>query len=65
MQQKDRLYFCIKSVMLCLFIGELSPLILRDVNDQCLLVPVTFVFVVVLGGVCLCVSLLWDLLVCN
>ena len=34
MQQKDGSCFCIHSVSLCLFIGKLSPLILRDNNDQ-------------------------------
>ena len=34
MQQKDDFCFCIQSVSLCLFIGELSPFILRDINDQ-------------------------------
>ena len=31
------------SVSLCLFIGELNPLILRDIEEQSLLLPVTFV----------------------
>ena len=34
MQQKDGFCFHIQSVSLCLFIGELSPFILRDINDQ-------------------------------
>ena len=34
LQQKDGFCFHIKSVSLCLFIGELSPFILRDINDQ-------------------------------
>ena len=40
MQQKERSCFCIHSVSLCLFIGELSLLILNDINDQWLLTPV-------------------------
>ena len=32
----------IQSLSLCLFIGELSPLILNDINDQWLLTPVIF-----------------------
>ena len=32
--------FRIQSLSLCLFIGELSPLILSDINDQWLLTPV-------------------------
>ena len=51
MQQKDRFCFCIQSVSLCLFIGDLSLLMLMDINDQWLLVPHIFVFVVV-GIVC-------------
>jgi hypothetical protein len=37
--------FClhIKSVSLCLFIGELSPLILTDIKERRLLLPVIFV----------------------
>ena len=34
MQQKDRFCFHIQSVSQCLFIGELSPFVLRDINDQ-------------------------------
>ena len=34
MQKKDGFCFCIQSVILCLFIGELSPFISRDINDQ-------------------------------
>ena len=34
----------IKSFSLCLFIVELSPLILRDIKKKSLLVPVIFVF---------------------
>ena len=34
MQQKDGFCFPIQSVSLCVFIGELSPFTLRDVNDQ-------------------------------
>ncbi|KAL6088092.1 hypothetical protein STEG23_028949 [Scotinomys teguina] len=33
-KQKDGSCFLIHSVNLCLFIGELRPLILRDINDQ-------------------------------
>jgi hypothetical protein len=32
MQQNVRSYLCIQSISLCLFIGELSPLILRDLR---------------------------------
>ena len=39
---------CIQSVSLCLFIGKLSPLILRGIKDRGLLLPVVFVFV---GGI--------------
>jgi hypothetical protein len=37
-QQNKR--FCFKSIILCLFVGELIPLILRDINDQRVLIPV-------------------------
>jgi uncharacterized membrane protein len=53
MQQNDRSSFRTQSVSLCLFIGELSPLIIRDVNDHQLLIPVILMLVVV--GVCVCV----------
>ena len=53
MQKKDGFSFHIQSVSLCLFIGELSSFTLRDINDQWLLSPVNFVFIV--GNVNLCV----------
>ena len=63
MQQKDGFCFSYPVCFsLCLFIGEFSPFILRDINDQWLLVPISFVFVVGDGIVCVCVSLLLDLL---
>ena len=34
---------CSQSISLCLFIGELSPLILRDSKERYLLLPVIFV----------------------
>ena len=55
MQQKDEFCFHIQSVSLYLFIGELSPFIVRDNNDQGLLSPVKLFFVV--GDVILCVFL--------
>ena len=55
-QQNVGSCFCIQSLSLCLFIGELSPLILSDINDQWLLTPVIiFLF---LFFVCSRVSLL-------
>ena len=42
--------FSIQSVTLCLFIDELSTLILKDINDQWLLIPVILLVVVV----CVC-----------
>ena len=39
-QQNVGSCFRIQSLSLCLFIGELSPLILSDINDQWLLTPV-------------------------
>lgn len=39
MQQKGRSSLHTDSISLCLFIGELSPLILRDINVQWLLSP--------------------------
>lgn len=32
-----------QSVNLCLFIGELGPMMLRDIKDQLLLVPLIFI----------------------
>ena len=52
MQQNDESCLCIQSVSLCLFIGELSPLMLRDINDQWLLVPNILLLVL-----CVCVIL--------
>lgn len=51
MQQKDGLCFHMDSVDLCLFIGKLRPLILRDINDQLPLLSITFVLVL-LGVFC-------------
>ena len=46
MQQKDGFCFCIQFVSPCLSMGDLSPFILRDNNNQWLLFPVNLVFVV-------------------
>ena len=43
MQQNVGYYLCNHSVSLCLFIGELSALILRDIKEKQLLLPVIFV----------------------
>jgi hypothetical protein len=43
MQYNAGSYICIQSVSLCLFIGELSPLMLRDVKEKSLLLLVIFV----------------------
>ena len=43
MQQNVGSYLCSLSINLCLFIGELSPLILRDNKEKYLLLPVIFV----------------------
>jgi hypothetical protein len=43
MQQKVGSCLCSQSVCLCHFIGELSPLILRDIKKKSLLLPVIFV----------------------
>ena len=53
MQKTDRFCFCIQSVSLCLFISELSPFTLSDINDQWLLPFVNLVFIV--GDVNLCI----------
>jgi hypothetical protein len=59
MQQNFGSFLLIQSVNLCLFIGELSPLILRDIKEKRLLLPVIFVvrdgitfFVVIFFLVC-------------
>jgi hypothetical protein len=43
MQQNVGPCLCNQSVSLCLFIGDLSPLILRDIKEKLLLLPVIFV----------------------
>jgi hypothetical protein len=43
MQQNVGSCLCILSISLYLFIGELSPLILRDIKEKSLLLPVIFV----------------------
>ena len=43
----------ISNLSLCLFIGEFSPLILCDINDQWLLTPVIFSSFLVVEFVCL------------
>jgi hypothetical protein len=48
MQQSAGSCLHIQSVSLCLFIGELSPLMLRDIKEMRLLLPVIFV---VRGGI--------------
>ena len=50
MQQNVGSCLCNQSVSLCLFIGEMSPLILRDVKEKLLLLPV--IFVVIVGSSC-------------
>ena len=34
---------CLASLLVCLFIGELSPLMLREIKERKLLLPVIFV----------------------
>ena len=43
MQQNVGSCLCSQSISLCLFIGELSPLILRDIKEKLSLLPVNFV----------------------
>ena len=43
MQQNVGACLCNQSVSLCHFIGKLSPLILRDIKEKSLLLPVIFV----------------------
>ena len=43
MQQNVGSGLCTQSVSLYVFIGKLSPLILRDIKDKFLLLPVIFV----------------------
>jgi hypothetical protein len=43
MQQNVRSCLCNQSISLCVFIGELSPLILRDIKEKSLLCSVIFV----------------------
>ena len=44
--------FHIHSLNLCLFIGELRPLILSDINNWWLLTPVIYLFILVVEFVC-------------
>ena len=53
MHQNDGFCFNIYFVSLFLFIGELSPLMLRDINDSYLLIPVILTLVMV-ECVCVC-----------
>ena len=46
MQQKNEFCFHIQSDTLCFFIGMFRLFILKDINDQRLLVPVILVFLV-------------------
>ena len=43
MQKNVGSCLCSQPVSLCLFSGELSPLILRDIKEKLLLLPVIFV----------------------
>ena len=61
MQKKDGFCFCIQSISLCLFIDELSPFTLRNINDQWLLSPVNLVLV---GDVNLCICVFFGIC-CN
>ena len=45
MHQSAGTCLCIKSISICLFIGEMRPLILRDIRERWLLVPFMFGFV--------------------
>ena len=47
MQQNVVSFLCSQSLGLCLFIGELSSLLLRDIKEKLLLLP--FIFVVRIG----------------
>ena len=42
MQQNVGSCLCNQSVSLCLFNGKLSPLILRDIKEKSLLLPIFF-----------------------
>ena len=63
MYQNDASCFNMHSLSLCLFIWELSPLILRDINHQILLLAVILILLVVVMVmevvvvVCVCIPL--------
>ena len=59
-EKKSVSYLCIQSVILCLFIEELSRLMLRNTKDQWLLLPVIFVW----GGLMLVLSIILIFWVC-
>ena len=67
-EQKDESCFCIYSVTLCLFVGELEPLMLKNSNEWYLLIPMLLLlwwwcvcfssfdlWVTTLSSVCICV----------
>jgi hypothetical protein len=61
MQQNFKSCLPFQSVSLSLFMGELNPLILRDIKDRWLLLPDMFVLWVVLYACgSLLLALLWD-----
>lgn len=44
--------------IICIFLlGKMRPLILRDISEQCLLIPIIFVVVIGSGGGGVCVLL--------
>ena len=62
----DGFCFFIYCVSLCLFISELSPLVLSHINDWQLQVTVIFVFVVVGSIMCIvCVFPFFEICCCG
>lgn len=50
----DTKYFCMCHFYLCIFIEGVKPLILRDINEKCLLIPGILLLVVCVWE-CMCV----------
>ena len=65
MQQNAGFCLCIQSVILCLFIGELNPLIFRDIKENLLLFLDISVFRGIIMFVWLSGLLSWLFLLCT
>ena len=62
MQHNDGFHLNNLSVSLCLFIGKLSPLMLRDINEKWLLIPAILMLLVVVCVVFLLLLQWWEII---